>query len=97
MSTNVDVEMFNVLNSRIKIAPEFLPARLRIEIGSIRYLTDDQVSVFFAFADFLHSALSWANCSAERIPFACLRNVFRLSFVQPAFMHSACHASILLC
>ena len=62
-----------------------------------RYLKDDQVSVFFVLADFLHSAFSCANCSAERIPFACLRNVLRLSFVQPAFMHSACHASILLC
>src|SRR6266699_3425825 len=57
-------------------------------------LKDDQVSVFFVLADFLHSALSWANCSAERIPFACLRKVLRLSFVQPAFTHSLCHASI---
>src|SRR6267143_4927962 len=28
------------------------------------------------------------------MPFAWLRNVFRLSFVQPAFTHSACHVSI---
>src|SRR6266403_4801852 len=28
------------------------------------------------------------------MPFACFRNVFRLSFVQPAFTHSACHVSI---
>ena len=34
------------------------------------------------------------NCCAERIPLACLRNECRLSFVQPAFMHSACHVSI---
>src|SRR5260370_3422460 len=74
-----------------------LPATAGLDMTADRSLKDDQVSVFFVLADFFHSIFSCANCSAERIPFACLRNVFRLSFVQPAFIHSACHASILLC
>src|SRR3954469_9777183 len=53
-------------------------------------------ALFFEVPIFLHCALSCANCSGERIPFAWVRKVSRLSFVQPAFIHSACHASILL-
>jgi hypothetical protein len=64
-------------------------ARFRLRPPSL-----NQASVFFAFAVFLHCAFNCANCSAERIPFDCFRNVFRLSFVQPAFTHSACHPSI---
>jgi len=54
----------------------------------------DQAWFFFPVPGFLHCAFSSAYCSAERIPFACLRNVRWLSLVQPAFMHSACQASI---
>src|SRR5436190_9821108 len=71
---------------QIKTARDVFPPR-RDSTRQPQRLKDDQVSVFFAPADFLHSAFSWANCSAERITFACLRYVLRLSFVQHALMH----------
>ena len=53
-------------------------------------------ALFFEAPMFLHCALSCANCSAERIPLAWVRNVSRLCFVQPALTHWACHVSILV-
>src|SRR5207244_7204408 len=70
----------------------------RYFVRSLAVTRDDrltQASVFFACAVLLHCPFSCANCSAERIPLAWLRNVCLLSLVQPAFMHSACQASIL--
>jgi hypothetical protein len=48
--------------------------------------------VFFVIA-LSHSDFSWAYWSAERIVLAFFMKAARLSLVQPAFMHSFCHAT----